>query len=139
MLEEYDEYTYRGVSRRVCGILANGGPIWTERGSMDTDKHAARSSTEEKLYQDALDNMTIVVSKAISQYEVFIGKNHVRSARSSKAPGLHLRKEYSSEISNLLNARRYASGQQKKDLESCIRMCWTCYQVDKEELNHAAT
>ena len=136
---EYDDYIYTGRLRKVCGILVNGGPIWTERSYVETDKHAARSSTEEKMYQDALDNMAIVVSRAISRYDVFIGKNHVRSARSSKAPGLHLRKEYSDEISNLLNARRYATGQQKKDLESCIRMCWACYQVDREDLNHGAT
>lgn len=136
-MREYDDYIYTGRLRKVFGIPVNGGPIWTERSYVDADKRTVRSSTEEKLYQDARDNMELVVSKAISQYEVFIGRNHVRSARSSKAPGLHLRKEYSSEISNLLNARRYASGQQKKDLESCIRMCWTCYQVDREELKNA--
>ena len=136
---EYDDYIYTGRLRKVCGILVNGGPIWTERSYVETDKHAARSSTEEKMYQDALDNMAVVVRKAINDYDIFIGKDHLRAARSSKAPELHLRRTYFDEIAKLLDAKRYALGDAKKDLSSAIRMCWTCYQVDKEELNHAAT
>lgn len=99
-------------------------------------KRTARSSTEEKMYQDALDNMAVVVRKAINDYEVFIGKDHLRAARSSKAPELHLRRTYFDEIAKLLDARRYAVGDAKKDLSSAIRMCWTCYNVDRKEIGH---